>query len=61
MLTRASVDHGASEAWTGKVGSKWLSDWKSNHEFSPGWQELFSVIHPEPELRAFNEEGVDEV
>jgi hypothetical protein len=57
----AFMDHEASEAWTGKVGSKWLSDWKADHEFAPGWQELFSVIHPEPELRVFNEEGIDAV
>jgi hypothetical protein len=57
----AFMDHETSEAWTGEVGSKWLSDWKANHELMPGWQELFSVIHPEPELRAFDEEGIDEV
>jgi hypothetical protein len=57
----AFMDHETSEAWTGEVGTKWLSDWKANHEFVPGWQELFSVIHPEPELRKFDEDGIDKV
>jgi hypothetical protein len=57
----AFMDHETSAAWTGEVGSKWLADWKANHEFVPGWQELFSVIHPEPELRDFDEDGIDKV
>jgi len=53
--------HETAEAWTGKAGSKWLSDWTAPAASIPGWQELFAVIHPEPELRTLNEEGIDNV
>jgi len=57
----AFVDHPTLEAWVGRPGSRYLEEWKAPDEFHPGWVELFEVVHPEPELREFEELGVEKV
>jgi hypothetical protein len=52
-------NHAAAEAW-GMV-TKTPSEWSTVDQFLPGWTRLMHVVHPEPELRPFNEEGLDGV
>jgi hypothetical protein len=51
------VDNATSFEWQGVVegGSRHLDQWQQPPEFAPGWTLVFEVIHPEPELRVFDD------
>lgn len=52
-------NHPTAEAWG--MAEKTPSEWSSLMQFHPGWSRLLHVVHPEPELRHFAEEGIGEV
>jgi hypothetical protein len=49
----------AAGAWG--MAAKTPSEWTSLDQFHPGWTRLMRVVHPEPELRNFLEDGLDGV
>jgi hypothetical protein len=53
------VDHEKAEKWGWSGPSRRLSQWHTRSEFHPGWARLLHVIHPESELRQFNEAGLE--
>ncbi len=54
-------DHETAEAWGFPGTSRRPSEWSTIAEFHPGWSRLLHVVHPEPELRHFNEAGLESV
>jgi hypothetical protein len=54
-------DHETADAWGFPDGSRRPSEWNSLAQFHPGWSRLMHVVHPEPELRHFNELGIEGV
>ncbi len=54
-------DHETAEAWGFPSQSKRPSEWSTRRQFHPGWNRLLHVVHPEPELRRFSEEGLESV
>jgi hypothetical protein len=54
-------DHQTAEAWGFPDGSRRPSEWNTSAQFHHGWSRLLHVVHPEPELRHFNEAGLETV
>jgi hypothetical protein len=50
-----------SKSWQGEVpgGSRHLDKWRRPSEFAPGWTNLYEIVHPEAELRSFEESGLE--
>jgi hypothetical protein len=55
------VSNEVSKSWRGEIfgGSRHLDEWRRPPEFAHGWTHLYEVIHPEIELRAFMETGLE--
>jgi hypothetical protein len=51
--------HDNATEWQHSKGSIHLSKWSTKYEFHPGWRRLLDIVHPEHELRLFNEEGLE--
>jgi hypothetical protein len=54
-------DHETAKAWGFPGASRRPSEWSTLTQFHPGWTRLLHVVHPEPELRYFDEAGLDGV
>ena len=57
----SATDHETAEQWGFPRRSKRPSEWSTRLQFHPGWSRLLHVVHPEPELRHFREEGLEKV
>jgi hypothetical protein len=54
-------DHATAGAWGFPGSAKTPSEWSSLGQFRPGWSRLLHVVHPETELRHFNEADLEGV
>jgi hypothetical protein len=59
----AFVSNDVSKEWQGiqPDGSRIVDSWERGPELVPGWTKLYEVIHPETELRTFQETGLRDV